>query len=95
MKCLPLSKPKANGDKGDSGKEPKLHQVEEWREKNLGRNHAQSGNITHLANKPTVYDYDSVRIRSQKSVWIVTFRILSSSIWYEKNIINLSIIKDL
>jgi len=43
IKCSQLSKPKANGnkgEKGDSGKEPKLHPVTEWR-KNLERNQAR------------------------------------------------------
>jgi len=35
IKCPQLSNPK---DKGDSGKEPKLHQVTELRKKKLGKN---------------------------------------------------------
>jgi len=65
MKCLPLSKPKANGDKGDSGKEPKLHQVEEWREKNLGRNHAQSGTIWPTNQQCMIMIQSELEVRSQ------------------------------
>jgi len=44
---------------GNSGKEPKLHHVTEWR-KNLGRNQAQSGASSPLANERTVCDSGSI-----------------------------------
>ena len=67
-------------EKGDSDKEPKLHQVTEWRKKpwaNPGSLWASSS----LANERTVYDYDSGSIIGQKSDWFGTMRILSISIW--------------
>jgi len=60
--------------KGDSVKEPKLHQRQNG-ERNLGRNQAQSGASSPLTNKRTVYDYDSGSITGQKSDWIGAFRI--------------------
>jgi len=57
--------------RGDSGKEPKLHQVKEWREKkNLGRNHWLSrGAGSPLGNERTVYEYEIGIIIGQKSDW--------------------------
>ena len=70
------------GERGDSGKEPKFHQVTltEWRKKPWEK----PGSVrtsSPLANERTVYDYDSGTIIGQKSDWIGTFIILSSSIW--------------
>jgi len=41
--------------KGNSGKKPKLHKGQNG-EKNLGRNQAESGASSSLANEGTVYD---------------------------------------
>ncbi len=40
-----MSPTKQAKTQGNSGKEPKLHQVIKWREKNLGRTQAQSGPV--------------------------------------------------
>jgi len=44
----------------------------EWKNKNLGRTHAQSRASSLLANQRTVYDYDSGGIIGQKSDWLGT-----------------------
>jgi len=71
---------------GNSGKEPKLHQVTEWRKKNLGRNQAHSGASSTLAIKRKVYDYDSGNTTGQK-IGSEYLQYLSSSIWLEVGVI--------
>ena len=69
MKCPQLSKPKANGhkgEKGNSGKEPKLH-LGRMEKKSLGEPRFSRGANSPLANEQTVYDYDSGSIIGQKS----------------------------
>ncbi|XDV47132.1 hypothetical protein PO909_016837 [Leuciscus waleckii] len=82
-----MSPTKQAKSQGNSGKEPKLYQGDRMDKKNLGRNQAQSGGNSPLANERTVYDYDSGSITGQKSDWIRTFRILYSFIWWEVRVI--------
>jgi len=70
----------AKGNKGEKG-EPKLHQWQNG-EINLMRNQTQSLS-SPLANERTVCDYDSGSATGQKSDWIRTFTVLSSSIWLD------------
>ena len=79
-----MSPTKQAKSQGNSGKEPKLHQVTEWRKKPWEK----SGASSPLANERTVYDYYSGGITSQKSDWIRTFRILSSSIWINSLVVS-------
>jgi len=50
-----MSPTKQAKSQDNSGKEPKLHQVTEWRKKNLGRNQTHSG-ASSLANKGAACD---------------------------------------
>ena len=78
--------------KGDSDKEPKLHQGR-MEKKTLGETRLSRGASSPLASERTVYDYDSGSIIGQKSDWIGTFRILSSSIWLKIGVIRISLLR--
>jgi len=65
-----MSPTKKAKSQGNSGKEPKLHQIENReKKKKIGRTQAQLGASSPLANEQTVYDYDPGSITCQKSDW--------------------------
>jgi len=65
MSTTKQAKPTATKvEKGNSGKEPKLHQVAEWRKKPR-ENPSSVWASSPLANEKTVYDYDSGSIIGQ------------------------------
>jgi len=52
------------GEKGNSGKEPKLHQVTEWRKKPWENPGSVRGPVLLWPRKQTVYDYELGSIMS-------------------------------